>query len=317
MDHGRLDRKTAQGLKVLRQRIEKANIPPTQLDETLKIATWNIRDFGKKARRKTSIHFIAEILFQFDIVAVVELRDNLNDLKMVLDILGPDWSIVFSDFNTDAAGNRERIAYVFDKRAVTFTGLASEADPPRRKVKGKYLPGLTWWRSPFMASFRAGNFDFILMTVHIRWGSGVKARVAPLKMLAEWIHDRRNEQFVYDKDIILLGDFNIPSRRSTTFKAITSKGLRIPPGLLKTDFATNLARNKRYDQILHYPVHKSLFTGRGGVLDFYEKSHRRLYPGTRMSKSQFTYELSDHIPLWLQIDSWTEDIKLSQILRRR
>ena len=33
------------------------------------------------------------------------------------------------------------MAYLFDKRAVVFTGLASEADPPRKKDKktGEYM----------------------------------------------------------------------------------------------------------------------------------------------------------------------------------
>ena len=31
---------------------------------------------------------------------------------------------------------------------------------------------------------------------------------------------------------------------------------------------SNLEQNKRYDQILHYPVVTKSFTGRGGVVDF-------------------------------------------------
>ena len=39
MFHGRLERQTAQGLKVLRQRIEKHRIPKSTLDETIILAT--------------------------------------------------------------------------------------------------------------------------------------------------------------------------------------------------------------------------------------------------------------------------------------
>lgn len=318
MEHGRLDTNTARGLRVLRQRIEAANIPPSKLDETLNIATWNVREFGKKARTGAAIHYIAEIIGQFDVVAIVELRDNLSDLKRVLDILGPYWHAVFSDFNTDSAGNRERIAYVYDKRAAAFTGLAAEANPPLRKDRktGEYLPTITWWRSPFMASFRAGNFDFILLTAHIRWGNGAGARIPELKLLAEWVDDRRRERYVFDKDIILMGDFNIPSREDPTFAAITSKGLRIPDALLRKDFGTNLARDKRYDQILQYPVYPDLFTNNGGVLDFYKGDHQSLFPGTSMTKGEFTYQISDHLPLWIQMNTWKDDLVLDQILSR-
>ena len=62
MNHGSIDENTAKGLRLLRSRIEDARIPPTQLDESLKIATWNIRELGRRKRRTASIHFIAETL---------------------------------------------------------------------------------------------------------------------------------------------------------------------------------------------------------------------------------------------------------------
>jgi hypothetical protein len=65
--HGNLTKEMAQGLLVLQERIKKAGIPPSKLDETLNIATWNIREFGKKPRLKASLHYIAEIIGQFDL----------------------------------------------------------------------------------------------------------------------------------------------------------------------------------------------------------------------------------------------------------
>lgn len=46
-------------------------------------------------------------------------------------ILGPYWRAVYSDLIPDAGGNRERIGFLYDKRAVAFTGLAATANPPR------------------------------------------------------------------------------------------------------------------------------------------------------------------------------------------
>ena len=317
MHHGKLDRDTAKGLRVLRERIEKQKnrIPSSKLDETVNIATWNIREFGKKARLKPSLHYIAEILGQFDLIAVVEVREDLSDLGKVLEILGPYWHAVFSDYISDPQGNRERIAYLYDKRAVAFTGLAAEADPPRKKdpVTGEALAALSWWRAPYMASFRAGNFDFILITAHIRWGSGKKARIAPLKLLAEWIEKRRGEKHVLDKDIILMGDFNIPKVDDELFDAITSGGLDIPAGL-RGKHGSNLAKTEHYDQILHYPTHEGRFTDYGGVLDFYKGDHSKLFPGKKMSRDEFTYQLSDHLPLWVQIDTDISGALLDQYI---
>ncbi len=33
-------------------------------------------------------------------------------------------------------------------------------------------------------------------------------------------------------------------------------------------------------------------------------------------KEDFTYQLSDHLPRWVQLDTWIEDEELDQILGR-
>lgn len=86
MFHGKLSLQVAEGLKELRARIDAAKIPSSKLDETLNLATWNIREFGKRRRSEAAIHYIAEIVGQFDLVSVVELRDNLTDLGRILPI---------------------------------------------------------------------------------------------------------------------------------------------------------------------------------------------------------------------------------------
>ena len=314
MFHGPLDTQTVKGLQVLRQRIEDEHILPSKLDETINLATWNIREFGKRPRREASLHFIAEIMYQFDLIAITELRENISDLARVMNIMGPYWRVVFSDFTPDRGGNKERMAYLYDKRAVTFTGLAAEADAPRKKNRqtGEYISQFDWWRSPFIASFRSGNFDFVVITAHIRWGRHQRDRIQPLKLLAEWIDARRRSTHTVDDDIILLGDFNIPSTHDELYRAITSKGLRAPTAILQETIGSNLRRNRRYDQIFHYPLYQETLTNQGGVLDFYRDDHQALYPETSMSKHAFTFELSDHLPLWVQINVDSEHASLNQ-----
>lgn len=168
MNHGTVSASIAKGLLALRERIDAAKIPPSRLDESINIATWNIREFGKRRRRKAAIHYIAEILRQFDLIGVVELRDDLRDLGRVLEILGPEWRAVYSDMLPDQGGNHERIAYVYDRRAVRFNGLAAEANEPRYRKGIEYLPRSSFWRAPYLATFRSGNFDFVALTAHIR-----------------------------------------------------------------------------------------------------------------------------------------------------
>lgn len=319
MCHGNISSQTAIGLKELQNRIQAAGIPPSKLDETLNLASWNIREFGKHARRPESLHFIAEILGQFDVVCVVELRDNLAELQTVLQYLGPTWRATFSDYDLDAGGNRERLAFVYDERAVRPTGLVAEAAAPRKKNSaGEYVSAITFWRSPFLVSFQAGSFDFILLATHIRWGDTEAGRRKELSLLADWVQQRVTEKSGWDKDVIVMGDFNIPSLDSPLYQDVCSRGLKMVDAIAKQDLGSNLEKNKRYDQILHYAKYTSAFTPTGGVLDFFidEDSIPKLYVEKPPAKADFTYELSDHLPIWVQLKTDTEAERLDQIIAR-
>lgn len=319
MDHSSLNVDELEGLKLLRKRMETADIPSSKLDETINVATWNIREWGKRKRRKCSLHYIAEILNQFDLISLIELRRNVSELKYVLDLLGKYWDVVFSDYITDAGGNKERIAYVFDTRAVQFTGMVTETDGPRMKNKatGVYEPKFSWWRRPYIASFKAGGFDFVALSVHIQWGT-VEGRKKELEELAKWVKSYQKDEYRTDRDIILMGDFNIDSFDSDLYKVISKYGLRAPDKIVQSSFGSNLAANKRYDQILHHPAQTgSVFTDHSGVLDFYKGNHKDLLPYKDLSKEEFTYELSDHLPLWVHLRTDTADEVLDQIIAKR
>jgi hypothetical protein len=328
VNHGDLSPEIAAGLKLLRSRIDSAGVPSSKLDETINLATWNIREFGAGPRTEASLHYIAEIMGQFDLVSVVELRDDVGQLRRVMDILGPYWDVIYSDYSSDPGGNHERLAFVHDTRAVTFTGLASHAlSADRRKGGGNdYLSEINWWRPPYLAGFQAGSFDFVLVVAHIRWGGdgtpGEVERARELTKLANWVAEKAQERNVTDKDLVLLGDFNIPTTTGPAFKAITSTGLRIPKGL-RGITGSNLARDKRYDQLLHLPspVFEKAFTGKGGVLDFTGGSGpaglKDLFQGIKGTSSKgLTYELSDHLPLWIHVNTDHADAVLDQILSR-
>ena len=85
MYRGRTTKKIAVGLKELWSLIDAAGIPSSSLDETVNVATWNIREFGKKRRSEAAVYYIAEILNQFDLIAITEVRDDLTDLYRVLE----------------------------------------------------------------------------------------------------------------------------------------------------------------------------------------------------------------------------------------
>ncbi len=327
MHHGPVSPQIAQGLLKLKERIEAAKIPPSKLDETVNVAVWNVREFGHPTRRRSeaALHYVAEIMGQFDLVALVELRDNLEELKCVLDYLGPYWDVVYSDWMGDAGGNRERTAFVFDRRAVVFNGLAAEIDAPRKKKTTEYLATQSFWRAPYLCSFRAGNFDFLAIANHARWGQSVKGREAELALLSAWVEERFASKFVEDHDLLVMGDFNTPTMDDGVFRALTKCGLKVPEPLrvLKAGDrfvgGSNLGKDKRYDQILHLPTTPDHFIQAGGTLDFFIDDSRiaELFPRKKMTRTQFTYELSDHLPIWVQVKVDIEGFRLNQIVQNR
>src|SRR5215203_3489737 len=323
MHHGPVSPEIAQGLLVLKERIEAAKIPPSKLDETVNIAIWNIREFGKKPRTLPALHYIAEILNQFDLVALVELRDDLSDMAKVMRFLGPSWQLVYSDWIDDSGGNKERTAFLFDRRSIIFNGLAAEIDAPRLKNGIEWLAPQSFWRAPYMCSFRSGNFDFLAIAMHARWGDSIEGRRAELQMLADWLDTRFKSKYVEDTDLLVLGDFNIPKIDDSLFKAITSSGLRIPKQLKQLRAGdvvvggSNLGKDARYDQILHRPTVPENFCNNGGVLDFFiDDAHiEELFPGKKYTRDKFSFQLSDHMPVWIQINVDIDTFRLTQLLQ--
>ena len=164
-----------------------------------------------------------------------------------------------------------------------------------------------------MASFSSGNFDFVIVAAHIRWGDSKESRTKEIQSFADWADLKRKQKHVEDRDFFITGDFNIET--PAMYAALTSKGLLAPPALREEEFGTNLAKDKRYDQILHFPIYEDSFMNKGGVVDFFTGGIAALFPG--MSKNDFTYQLSDHLPLWVQINTDNDGHQLDQIIRER
>src|SRR5262245_59338353 len=163
-------RAVAGRLLSLRHRLKKT-IPPRNVLSSILLATWNLREFGadhKQGRRlDESLLYIAEIVSHFDLVALQEINQNLDNLQRLMKLLGSWWDYLVTDVTLGPSGNSERIAFVYDGRKVRFDHLAGElALPP---VKGQ--PSRQPARSPFICAFRVGWRRVSLCSVHIYYGT--------------------------------------------------------------------------------------------------------------------------------------------------
>jgi len=310
-----------------------AQIPPRTLDNTILLATWNIRDFDKPTfgrRLEESYYYIAEIISHFDIVAIQEVYKELSALEKVSQILGGHWKKLFTDETVGDKGNDERMAFLYDSRKLSFEGLASELVLPGVKdEKGNLQPVTQVARTPFMVGFRAGWMQFVLATVHILWDEN-KAdppqRVREIREVAQFLKQRTVDKSTWSRNIILLGDFNIFGTNDATFQEILKAGFTVPETLLK--FRSNATRTRHYDQIalIERPQHVEL-TGHAGVFDYYDVVFRdtpedkALYmeymtdyertkdgaPRSEKSRKNYyqsywrTHQMSDHLPMWVEM----------------
>jgi hypothetical protein len=128
-------RRTIERLLTLKLELDK-KIPAKTVDPTLLLATWNIREFGgtkSGGREDEPLYYIAAIMSRFDMIAVQEVRDDLDALDRLMFVLGDWWKYIVSDVTLGAQGNNERHAYIYDTRKISFGGMAGELVPEMKK----------------------------------------------------------------------------------------------------------------------------------------------------------------------------------------
>ncbi len=289
-----------QELKKLQERITVSGIPDSA-DDNFRLLTWNIRNLnGKKEDR--AIEYIKEVCKNFDIIAIQEVKDDLDGLEKLQKALGTNYRFLFSD----AAGNSERLAFVYDSTKVQFTGLAAEVVMSPGSGKETVTPELEFDRTPYMASFRVNGCNFIIVTVHIYYGSGsaVKYRLQEIKNIAKYLKKSSSDTDALDSDYIACGDFNIEQVNEQIskgkkdgskeilkqlFAALQSNGLIVEKDIQNSP--SNLTKTKHFDQIGYHKYKDSTIKFvKGGVIDFVGA----VYVGD----SKLKYKLTDHLPMW-------------------
>lgn len=122
--------RVVQNLLDLKEALDK-QVPAKEFNENLLISTWNIRDFdsnkfGHGPRLTESLFYLAEIISHYDLVALQEVSQDLGPLGQLMYILGEDWDFIATDVTEGKSGNRERMAFLYDQKRVTFRKIAGE-----------------------------------------------------------------------------------------------------------------------------------------------------------------------------------------------
>lgn len=305
------DRRTILGLQTLKPSLDDA-IPHKTTDSTLLIATWNIREFGgtKYGGRETEpLFYIAEIISRFDLVAIQEVRDDLDSLEKLMGILGSWWKFLVTDVTLGRQGNNERLAFIYDSRKVSFSGLVGELQPEMIKTGETLASDFAFARSPFLAGFRAGWFKFTMVTDHFYYGESKPddpQRLKESQTIIELLKKRIQSKDRWASNAILLGDFNIFSLNDKTFSVIEDNKFKIPKNL--RGIYSNAKKDKPFDQIAFYApeIENQLTANRAGIFDFFSHVYRDNQASEynlddKKFKDYRTYKMSDHLPLWVEV----------------
>ncbi len=306
-------KQTVEGLLRLRAALDK-EIPVKSVDNTLLLASWNIREFGGEkygGRDEEALYYIAEILSRFDLVAVQEVRDNLDALDRLIGILGGWWKYLVSDVTLGPQGNRERLGYIYDTRKLSFGGLAGELIPAALKKEGQLSSDFSFARTPFLAGFRAGWFKFTICTHHLYYGEA-KAddpqRKKEAKTVVDLLKERMKQHDRWANNAIYVADMNVFSTKDETFLALGKADFHVPKGLFGK--YTNAKRDKPFDQMafLAPDIERQMEICRTGVFPFFDYVYRTqdlaLYPAAKDQKTYEewrTYKMSDHLPIWAEL----------------
>ena len=306
-------KRTINGCLRLREALEDS-IPRKTQDATLLLASWNLREFGGSkygGRDLEPLIYIAEILSRFDVIAVQEVRDDLDNLDYLMRLLGGWWKYLVSDVTFGRSGNSERTAFIYDSRKISFGGLAGELVPETKKKNGMYVTDEAFSRSPFLAGFRAGWFKFTICSSHMFYGknsANVKQRHKDAELAARLLKKRMKQNDRWANNAILLGDFNVFNTSDETFLALTRNDFQIPANLHGK--YTNAKQDKPFDQIAFIApdVSRQLDVAEAGVFPFFDFVYRdedeSEYPKEKPShryKTARTYKMSDHLPIWCQL----------------
>ncbi len=323
------------------------SIAPRRTDENLIIASWNIKEFGHTTQRiPESYFYIAEILSYFDLIAVQEIKSSLNDLYIIMRLLGDDWGYLVNDITEGDSGNSERSCYIFNRKRVQLAGLAGEIvlwDDLTQISSIKQLK-----RTPYITGFTAGWKTFAMINLHLHPGSktaDISLRKEEVSLLLKALAEKKRRDRLWSNNLVCVGDFNFytgATKDDPTIQMIADAGFKEVSGLVGID--TNASQTDAYDRFFlsenEYFSLRQNSTGleNGGVfnpfnsvfktdeesiyadymVDDYTGSKDMTDPVNQIKYFKHPWrknQISDHFPIWFELITDSSPVFLERSLQ--
>lgn len=268
-------------------KIQQSTSMPRRTAETILIGSFNMQRLGpKKAEKQIVMSQLAQIVQQFDVLALQEITDssgqavqqllrmvNQNGARYALAISEP---IGRSNLEQPNKGYFEQYAFIFDTTRINggqnYCYIVNDRED--------FLH-----REPYVGRFQTRSpnpFSFSLINVHTD-PDEIKTELNVLATLFVNVRDFEYKQVGHD-DVIMLGDLNAAPGKLL--------GLEKIQGLVSTvTLPTNTRKDKTLDNFLLDRNYTQEFTGRAGTLDLQAAF------GIELKEA---LEISDHLPIWAE-----------------
>ena len=263
-------------------------IPQLNRSEVARIATFNIKVFGKtKMGKPDVVTQLVDTVLQYDLVAIQEIKDidetvPYDFLAELNNASGNFWNMslsVRSGTQADDQSSQEQYAYYYNHSVFREIGKGQLYNDSANDY---------FQREPYRAQFEllnaSGNssgFDFTLFTIHTKPASAL----AEIDALHEVIQSYQ-ENDTTETDVILLGDLNADCSYATA-QELWESPLRQPQyNWLVNDIAdtTVSSTDCAYDRIITLDDLNGRLVGSWGI-----------------DTSITNTSVSDHYPVWFDL----------------
>jgi deoxyribonuclease-1-like protein len=254
--------------------------PVARQGGAIRIASFNIQVFGEKKLAKPRVRgLLADIIRQFDVVAIQEIRSHHEIMPQFLDAInGTDrhYDYVIGP-RLGRTSSKEQYAFVFDTASIEIdrNALYTVADPDDLLHRE---PLVGWFRVRGPPPDQA--FTFSLVDIHTDPDETHRELDALADVFRAVRDDGRGED-----DVILLGDLNVDDHHLGRLGQISQIHCAI------SGVASNTRGDKLYDNIIFSKVATTEYSGRWGVFDMIRQFNLTV---------EEALEVSDHMPVWAE-----------------
>lgn len=260
-------------------KIQQSNSMPKRTGDTILIGSFNMQRLGpSKAKDPVVLSQLAQIVQQFDVLAIQEITDSSGQAIQQLVHLANQNGARYELAMSKPVGRKyfEQYAFIFDTSRINggqnYCYVVNDQEDLLH-------------REPYVGRFQTKSqnpFSFSLINIHTD-PDEVKTELNVLATLFVNVREFEYKQVGHD-DVMILGDLNAGPGKLL--------GLEKIQGLESTiTLPTNTRKDKTLDNVLLDRAYTQEFTGRAGTLDLQSAF------GIGLDQA---LKISDHMPIWAE-----------------